>query len=124
MRTGSANPLMVRILFCPENHLDSTKVLTMERLPLSAVLDTVTLVHTQILVDLIRFQTVDGVHFSYCHPRIVFRELAVDKVCNSTFVQIKLHLDVIREGMHCATTLSADQDFCHTASDHPCKVDD
>ena len=69
-----------------------------KRLPHTAVLDTVTLVNNQILVDLTRFQTVDGVHFSYRHLRIVSRELAVNEVCNSTLVQTKLRLDVIREG--------------------------
>ena len=90
--------LVPTIQLRPENHGHSTKVLTMERLLHSAVLDTVILVHTQILVALTRFQTVDGVRFSYRHPRIVFRELTVDKVCNSTLVQTKLLLDVIREG--------------------------
>ena len=87
----------------PDHHLYSMKVLTLERLPHSAVLDTITLVHTQILVDLTWFQTVDGVCFPYHHPRIVSRELAVDKVCNSTLVLLytcldQTHLDVIRAG--------------------------
>ena len=54
---------------------------------------TVTLIHTQILVDLTRFQTVDGVLFSYHHPRILSKSLpltkcepTIDKVCNSTLV--------------------------------------
>ena len=46
-----------------ENHLHSTRVLTTERLPYSAVLDTATLIHTQILVNLTWFQTIDDVNF-------------------------------------------------------------
>ena len=70
-----------------KNHFLSAKVLTTERLPHSAVLDTVTLIHTQILVDLSWLQTVDGVG----KERIV---------CNNAL---------------CVTILSADQDFCQAA---------
>ena len=41
--------LVPTILLGPENHLHSAKVLTTERLPHSAVLDTVTLVHAHYL---------------------------------------------------------------------------
>ena len=101
MRTGSANPLMARtVQLGPENYLYSKKVLTTKHLPHSDVLHTVTLAHTQILVDLTRFQTVDGVRFFYRHARIVSKELAVDKVCKRKLVQTKLYLEKIREGMN------------------------
>ena len=63
--------------------LHSAQVLTTECLPHRAVLDTIALVHIQILLDLTLFQTVDGVSFSYSHSRIVSRELAIDRVHNS-----------------------------------------
>ena len=44
----------------PENHLQSTEVLAKVSLPHNAVLDTATLVYTQLLSDLTRFQTLDG----------------------------------------------------------------
>ena len=64
------------------------------------MLDTVTLVYTQVLVDLTRFQTLDGLSFSYLHPRIVSGQFAVDKLRDSTLVQTKLHPDVIRKGTY------------------------
>ena len=56
------------------------------------MLDTVTLVYTQVFVDLTRFQTLDGLRFSYLHPSIVSRQFAVDKVRDSTLVQTFLLL--------------------------------
>ena len=50
---------------------------------MTAVLNTITLAYTQILVDLNGFQTVDGVHFSYGHFRVVSMQLTVDKVLHA-----------------------------------------
>jgi hypothetical protein len=90
---------MARILFRPYNSV---------RRPSSLYADTLDRVsrasfcagyrYFRLLVDLTRFRALDGLRFSYRHLRIVSRQFAVDKVCDRTFVQTKLRLDVIREG--------------------------
>ena len=100
VRTGSANPLMVRTSFRPYNSFGEPSSLYGSTEPLlhSTMLDTVTFFYTQVQVDLtrFRFQTLDGLRFS-CHPRMVSRQFVVDEVRHSTLVQTKRHPDVIRK---------------------------
>ena len=71
--------LVPTIQLGPENHLQSVQVLTTESLPHHAVMNTVTLIYTQVLVDLTWFQTVDGVRFPTVTPELCPDSLPLTK---------------------------------------------
>ena len=98
----NCNPLMARTLFRPYNAVRRA-IFTLRKYSRRSrsrivlhVLDTVTFVYTQVLVDLIRFQTLDGLRFSYRHPSTVSRQFAVDKVCLSRPNFIRMSSEKVR----------------------------